>query len=125
MKTHTLVPALALVLGASACSSARQPGDNPQAEAQEAATVLVQNQAWLDMTVYVQEGSGSSSRRRIGSVSGNSTTTLRIPAASVGLGRPLRFFVDPVGSQRTASSYEMYVRPGERVTITIPPTVGR
>jgi hypothetical protein len=124
MTNRFLVPALALLLGASACGPPRQPGDSPDAQA-EGATLVVQNQSWLDMNVYVLEGASAASRRRLGSVTGNSTGTLRIPGSAVGLGRPLRFVVDPVGSARTASSYEIQVRPGERVTITIPSTVGR
>ena len=122
MRYRTLLPVLGLLLGASACSS-RQPGENPRAQAQ-VSTVLVQNQAWLDMNVYVQSV-GIGARTRLGTVNGTSNTTLRIPAGIVGAGRTVRFLVDPIGSQRTATSFEINVRPGEQVTITIPSSVGR
>jgi hypothetical protein len=123
MKIRFLLPALALLLlGAPACTP-KQPGDDPRAEAQ-GASLRVENQAWLDMTIYVTDA-GSGARRRLGGVSGTSNATLRIPPEVVGIGRSLRFIADPIGSGRTASSYDLFVRPGQRVSITIPPTVGR
>lgn len=123
MNTRFLLPVLALLLvGAPACTP-QQPGGDPRAEA-EGATLRVENQAWLDMTIYVSDA-GSGARRRLGNVTGTSTATLRIPQPVVGIGRTLRFIADPIGSGRTASSYDLFVRPGQRVTITIPPRVGR
>lgn len=122
MRYRFLVPLFGALLGAGACTP-RQPGDSPEAQSQNA-SVVVHNQAWLDMTVYVQS-IGSGARTRLGTVSSTSNTTLRIPASAVGPGRPVRFLVDPIGSSRTATSFEIYVRPGEQVSITIPPTVGR
>lgn len=123
MSTRFVLPVLALLLGASACTSSRQPGENPQAEARTA-TLRVENQAWLNMTVYVVDA-GSGARTRLGQVNSTSSATLRIPSGVVGLGRSLRFVVDPLGSQQTASSFDLYVRPGQNVTITIPPNAGR
>ena len=122
MTNRIVVPVLALLMGASACGPGRQPGETPQPQAQ-GASVLVHNQAWSNMTIYVVDA-GNGARVRLGEVNSASNATLRIPSAVVGPGRPLRFLVDPIGSQRTASSFEMYVRPGQRVTITIPQNVG-
>lgn len=120
MRTR-LFSVLALLL-AVACAPSRQ-GDGSSPEAQ-GATLRVQNQAWMDMTIYVVE-TGSGSRRRLGMVGATSNTNLRIPDSVVGTGRALRFVADPIGNQQTASSFELYVRPGQRVAITIPPGVGR
>jgi hypothetical protein len=123
MNTRFLLPVLALLLaGAPACTP-QQPGDDPRPQAQ-GASLRVENQAWLDMTIYVTDA-GSGARRRLGGVSGTSNVTLRIPQEVVGIGRTLRFIADPIGSGRTATSYDLFVRPGQRVTITIPPGVGR
>ncbi|HEX8361167.1 MAG TPA: hypothetical protein VF613_13725 [Longimicrobium sp.] len=123
MRTVLRLPILALLLlVAASCSSNRQPGSDP-GPAARGATVRIQNNAWLDMNIYVLQTSGA--RRRLGMVNANATTTLRIPGPVVGLGQQLRFIVDPVGSQRTASSFEIYVRPDQQVTLTIPATVGR
>jgi hypothetical protein len=119
MRTR-LFSVLALLLMA-ACATSRQGDSSPQAQG---ATLRVENQAWMDMTIYVVE-TGSGSRRRLGMVGATSGTNMRIPESVVGTGRALRFVADPIGNQQTASSFEMYVRPGQRVTITIPPGVGR
>lgn len=121
MMLTRLFSVLALLLMA-ACAPSRQGGDSsPQAQG---ATLRVENQAWMDMTIYVVE-TGSGSRRRLGMVGATSGTNMRIPDSVVGTGRALRFIADPIGNQQTASSFELYVRPGQRVTITIPPGVGR
>jgi hypothetical protein len=121
MRTSIRSPLLAILLAAlAACTGTGKNSPEPRA----VATVRVENQAWLDMNVFVVE-EGGSSRRRLGMVTGNTTSTFRLPAAVVGTGRQVRFLVDPVGSSSGAASWGMYVRPGERTTITIPPTVGR
>ncbi len=122
MRTRFLA-ILALTLLAAACGPSGQPGSSPSQRSQ--VTILrVENQAWMDMTIYVMDA-GSGARRRLGMVSATAETNLRIPDAVVGPGRALRFVADPIGNQQTASSFEIYVRPGQRVTITIPPGVGR
>lgn len=110
--------ALLLLLVLAACSTnPRQPG--PAAE--EATTVRVENNAWADMTVYaIADGQ----RVRLGSVTGNTTRVLRIPARVIGLGRNISFMADPVGSDRAATSFQLFVWPGEEITITIPAQAG-
>lgn len=106
-----------LLLAAAACASANpglRVGDEPHT------TVRVANQSWLDVNMYVTTGS---QRVRIGSVRGNNTQTLRIPASVVGFGREVGFVADPIGSGSVASSFQIFVRPGEEVSITIPARV--
>ena len=122
MRIRFVLPLFALLLGVAACSQ-RQPGDSPQAEVRTA-TLRVQNQAWVNMTMYAIEV-GSGARTRLGDVNSTSTATLRIPASTVGGGRSIRIVADPLGSQRTSSSFEIYVRPGETITLTIPQTAGQ
>jgi len=81
----------------------------------------VNNQAWMDMTVYVVDGSR---RVRLGTATSLRTVTFRIPDAVVGLGRSLRFQADPVGSSNIANSFEIHVIPGQTVRLTIPPRAG-
>jgi hypothetical protein len=106
----------AVLLFLSACGGAG--GRSPQPR--ERTTVTVENQAWLDMNVFALEGS---SRHRLGTVTATSTRTFDIPAALVGTGRQLSFLADPIGSSTQATSYAMFVRPGDNVTLTIPATV--
>jgi hypothetical protein len=78
----------------------------------------VENQAFLDMTIYVYR---SSQRIRLGLASGNSTTRLTIPPNLIFGSTPLRFQADPIGGNRPAISQEIMVSPGDEVVLTIPP----
>ncbi|HEY7767469.1 hypothetical protein [Longimicrobium sp.] len=111
-----MVLLVAVVLAACASSPRDRHAPRPVP-----ATVRVQNQAWTEMTVYVV---ASGQRVRLGNVNGNSNTVLRLPESVVGMGRSVTFMVDPLGSSRTSNSFEIHVRPGEQVTITIPPRAG-
>jgi hypothetical protein len=80
----------------------------------------VDNQAFPDMAIYVIESSGM--RSRIGTATGNTVTTLRIPSRLLGGVRSLRFQADPIGGNRAPISEEITLVPGEVITLTIPPT---
>jgi hypothetical protein len=82
----------------------------------EGATLVVDNRAFTDMTVYVVEGS---SRRRLGFAPGNTTTEMAIPSTL--MNRDLQLLADPLGSNRTSVSNRLFVVPGQVVTLTIPP----
>jgi hypothetical protein len=82
-------------------------------------TLQVDNQNFLDMTIYVVEPSGA--RTRIGMATGNTMTTLRIPNRLLDGARTLRFQADPIGGRETPMSQEVTVIPGEVVVMTIPP----
>lgn len=116
---RSLVLLLALLATLAGCASG---GRRSERVDREQATLTVQNQAVLDMTMYVLR---SGSRIRLGLVNGNSQATFKIPDYVVGLGQSLRFMADPIGNSNTASSFEIYVRPGENVRLSIPPQVGR
>lgn len=112
---HSFASALLLLLVLAACAG------NPRDQDAEGATARVENQSWSEMTIYAVAGG---QRVRLGSVNANSTAVLRIPAGVVGLGRTLTFIADPLGSSRTSRSFEIYVAPGEEITLTIPPQAG-
>jgi hypothetical protein len=79
----------------------------------------VQNQAFLDMTIYVYR---SSQRVRLGIANGNSTSRFVIPSNLIFGSTPLRFQADPIGRNRAPVSQEITVSPGDEVLLTIPPT---
>lgn len=113
-----LVLALAAGTLPAACArSARMTKGGPRAP-QEATTVRVQNQNFLDMNVYVIQGGA---RTRLGTATGNSTARFTIPASLVHTLTQLRFFADPIGGRGTPVSEEITVSPGDEVTLTIPP----
>ena len=106
--------ALASAVAAFACGPMRTSPLSTQSQT----TVKVDNQAYLDMTIYVMRGA---ERVRLGLASGASTSTFVIPA-DVMLGTStLRFVADPIGSSRASISEEVNVRPGDQVQMQIPP----
>lgn len=101
---------------AGACSSNAKSDE--AVEPVPATRLRVQNQAFLDMTIYVYR---SSQRIRLGTANGNSTTRLTIPRNLIFGATPLRFQADPIGSNRASISQEITVSPGDEVTLLIPP----
>ena len=97
----------------AACAHGRAP-INPQDDT----TVRVENQATLDMNIYVLRGS---ERIRLGTVTGLATQVLKIPKNIIFGATPLRFLADPIGSSRTPVSEEIVVTAGDEVTLRIPP----
>lgn len=111
----TVVAMLATV---TACSNAtRHAGDDEGGQA--TTRVHVENRAFLDMNVYVIGDGGS--RQRLGTVTGNTDQEFVIPEYIIGPANSVRFLVEPIGSNRAPISNSLSVRPGETVTLTIPP----
>lgn len=109
---------LALVVAAVAAGCSRsKPSDEPL-EPTPVTRLRVQNQAFLDMTIYVFRGP---QRLRLGTANGNSTSRFTIPSSLIFGATPLRFQADPIGSNRASISEEVTVAPGDEVTLTIPP----
>ena len=102
---------------ASGCSLNRNNPDEP-IEPVPPTRLRVENQAFLDMTIYVYR---SSQRVRLGTATGNSVTRLTIPANMIFGATPLRFQADPIGGNRTPISAEITVSAGDEVQLTIPP----
>lgn len=117
MRTFSRRAALALLLSSLtlACASRRTDGGDQQMNVPT--TLRVENQAFLDMTIYVVR---SGQRYRLGVANGNSTARFVIPASMVG-GVSLSFLADPIGSSRTPVSQEIVVTPGDEVMLFIPP----
>src|SRR4051812_12993308 len=107
---------VACVALASACSMNKNPDET--AEPVPPTRLRVENQAFLDMTIYVYR---SSQRIRLGSATGNSVTRLTIPANLIFGATALRFQADPIGGSRAPISSEITVSPGDEVVLTIPP----
>lgn len=107
--------ALTLATFAAGCTH-NQP--DPNAEPTPVTRLRVQNQAFLDMTIYVYRGP---QRLRLGVANGNSTTRFTIPSSMIFGATPLRFQADPIGSNRQSISEEITVNPGDEVTLMIPP----
>ncbi len=110
-----LIALLAVTLVGAGCLPGRTPG--PRIES-EATTLLVENQGYFDMTIYVLR---SSQRIRLGTAGGSKSSRFTIPSnliAGIGV---LTFLADPIGSSRTSVSEQIMVSPGDQIVLTIPP----
>lgn len=100
---------------ASACSprSAREdvaPGT--------AATLRVDNQAFLDVNIYVLR---SGQRTRLGTVTALTTRTFVLPRTVVGTALRVQFLAAFIGSSRAPVSEEVLVWEGDEIELRIPP----
>ena len=109
-----VIPIFMMLLFVASCSSSRHAGSG---SGQPLTTVRVENRNFLDMKIYVLRGS---ERIRIGTVTGNSTQTLRIPDGVIVGSSLLQFIADPIGGNQTPISQEISVRPGDEIGLIIP-----
>lgn len=112
---------LALVLGIALVGSSGCVHRTAAQEAQEELArtfVRVENQAFLDATVYVISGG---QRQRIGTATGSGVKTFELPHGIMFGATQLSFLIDFVGSQRTPISESITVTPGDTIVLTIPP----
>jgi hypothetical protein len=117
--THLLRPMLgslllALAASSSACRTASRANydDGRQAET----TVSVENQDFLDMTIYVLQ---NGQRVRLGIAPGHRTTVLKLPDYLVIAGSELQFLCDPIGATRTPVSERITVFPGDQLVLIV------
>jgi hypothetical protein len=100
----------------TSCASHKSAETTP-APAEQRTVLKVDNQAFLDMTVYVLNGQA---RIRLGIAGGKSVTPLTIPPYLIHGVAPLRFLADPIGGDRGPVSEEIMVEPGDQVSLIIP-----
>lgn len=96
-------------------------GNEPETAAEPVppTRLRVENQAFLDMTIYVYR---SSQRIRLGLATGSAVTMFTIPSYLMFGSTPLRFQADPIGANRSPVSQEITVSPGDEVVLMIPPS---
>jgi hypothetical protein len=111
----------ALILASALLSACASSGSNAAAtNRDEPATIVVDNRALLDMTIYALRGS---QRVRLGIANGLNKTRLTIPASLIVGATSLRFLADPIGSNRMPVSEEINVVAGDEIGLTIPPSL--
>ncbi|MDQ3696433.1 MAG: hypothetical protein M3373_00190 [Gemmatimonadota bacterium] len=106
---------LLLTAALMACAGTPPPDTDPRTAR---TTVRVENRAFNDMTIYVLRGA---ERVRLGIATGHATTVLEIPRGIVTTAMGLRFLANPIGATGTPISDDITVRPGDEVTLMIPP----
>ena len=109
-----------VVLGAAtllaACASCAKHGVSSELAAQPI-SVDVTNENWLDVDVFVVRGN---SRYRLGTVGGNGSATLNIPA-SVTVHGEFQLMADPIGSKDIYVTDRITVTPDQMVQLTLAP----
>ena len=105
------------------CASASGPSDNPFASPRSRAPrdgpveVRVENNAYLDMHIYVVYGAGQ--QRSLGMVTGLTRRTLVVPNQVIQTLSGIQLFADPIGSSRGFMSQPILAYPGQRIRFTI------
>lgn len=122
MKRLAFLPTLLVTAALALAACGRNPApDGAEPREEPPRTLLrVENQNFLDMTIYVVYGGGA--QRRLGTVTGNSTATLRIPPDVVFGVSTLAFRAAPVGANSHPVTQTINVSPGDTVVMIIPPS---
>jgi hypothetical protein len=115
MRVKSILFALCLA-SAGACNAFKHGSDT--ASQSGPTTLVVDNQGFVDMTVYAVR---NSQRLRLGTATGNHKTTMTIPPTLISGITTLRFIADPIGGTRPSVSEEISVVPGDTVGLMIPP----
>ncbi|MEN9507480.1 MAG: hypothetical protein RLZZ621_43 [Gemmatimonadota bacterium] len=98
---------LLLAIGASACFK----GQPAIGTSDERVVLMVSNRGYFDINIYAVRSTVVSGRR-IGTVTGNTTTTLFIPATELQPGGQLALLVRAIGSRSSWMSPLVAVGPG-------------
>ena len=112
LRNVLVAAATAAALGACAPAAEQARLGSPESKT----TLLVSNNNWSDMVIYLVRGSV---RSRLGSVSSMGTARFAITDAMSGGGYgEIRVLADPIGSDRTWTSPVINVVPGSQVELT-------
>ncbi len=114
LRYHCVVLAAATLLAASTSCAKRGVSSGP---ATQPIALDVTNENWLDVDVFVVRGT---SRYRLGTVGGNGSATLSIPASVVVHGE-FQLMADPIGSKDVYVTDRIAVGPDQMVQLTVAP----
>ena len=110
-RLSTVATLAGLIVATSACATHRA-AKGPQPER---VAITVKNTNWMEIDfLWLQGGK----KARVGSVTGLTTATFRVPANFAPDG-VLQFMVDPIGSAATFVTDKIVVSPGQYVELTI------
>jgi hypothetical protein len=109
-----LILLLPLIVFANAQCSGR--ARNSESTGDQDVRVTVRNDAFWDATIYLMRGAD---RRRLGTVTGNSSSTFTVPRSIVFGLTDLRFIVDWIGRSGGATSETIVAQPGDTIELVI------
>jgi hypothetical protein len=121
--TRNLVALAAVTLSAGGCAYGSTMTDNSMTDeamsdetmtdvalSDDRTVVRVTNNNWSDMTIYLLR---SGARRRLGTVTSQSTHTFVVPTSMISLSSRVYLLADPIGSARTFTSAPLIINPGQ------------
>lgn len=82
----------------------------------EPVTLEVSNHNWLDMAIYVVNGS---QRIRVMTVVSTNVASVVLPRHLLGHGREIRLQADPIGESRRFTSERVFAYPGSTISWTL------
>ena len=108
LKRSLLLPAIVLLM--TACGAKHKDGQQPLPSLP--ASLQVENNNWLDVTIYVIH---DGQRSRLGSATAAETTDFTLHPAILGQLGAIQLIADPVGAPNGITSPTIVVKPGTRV----------
>ncbi len=106
---------LALLLGCAAKSEDEEQDVEPSHRDAEVA-LEVENHGWADVVIYLVRGTAT---ERLGTVGSLNTKTFVFPYRRLGAGTDVRLRADPIGAERTFTSENLLVQPGQWIKWTL------
>jgi hypothetical protein len=110
LRNGLLAAALVAVAPAGACAPMAQ-ARGPNGIGQEQTALIVENNNWQDMALYLLR---SGTKVRIGSVPSFSKARIPLSGALIGAGE-IQLLADPIGSNRRFVTEPINVQPGQQV----------
>lgn len=118
-----MAAAAVFCLTAGACHHGSSIGEEAaQANYGGEVTLRVVNHSWMDVTVYLQQGTR---RDRIGTARATGTTDFHVPLRRISDGADCRLFGEPIGSRQSVRSEPLRPQDGDVVTWTLEDDLSR
>jgi len=108
--------AFAAVVGGSGCASAAKKSGGEAAHINDSATMVVENNNWQDMTVYLVR---NGIRQRLGSVPSMGRANFRLGPGLIGGSGEIRLLADPLGSNVKFLSEPILIFAGRQVRFKV------
>jgi hypothetical protein len=106
---------VALLLGCAGKSEDEDQEVEPSRDNTEVA-LEVENHGWSDIVIYLVRGTAVD---RLGMVGSLNTKTFVFPYRKLGIGTDVRLRADPIGAERTFTSENLLVQPGQWIKWTL------
>jgi hypothetical protein len=110
------IAVLAVSLAVGACGPAKDGSGRSTGPAEQRSTVVVNNQNWADVRVYLVAGQ---QRIRLGSVPSMRTELFRVPISYARNGGTVRLMVQPMASNQVYTTEALQLGFGQQANLTV------